>query len=57
LKLNAKLLIWTGSTITILSFASAAAQSLPSYITFYALGACGLSILIGGLLSVDWSKA
>ena len=57
MKLNAKLLVWTGSTITVLSFALAAAQSLPPYRTFYALGAFGLSVLIAGLLSVDWSKA
>jgi hypothetical protein len=63
LKLNAKLLVWAGATLTILSTALAAAQSLPASFPFplplyvyYLGGACGLSLLIGGALEVDWCQ-
>jgi hypothetical protein len=59
MKLNAKLLVWAGATLTILSATIGAAQSAGGYWANYFLGlggAVGLSVFIAGVLQVDWTK-
>jgi hypothetical protein len=53
---NAKSLVWTGASLTIFSAALSASQSLPGSTVYFLGGACGLSILIGGALQVDWCQ-
>ena len=49
--LSAKYLVWAGATLTILSVALAAAPTIGGFGV-----AVGLSLVIAGVLQVDWSK-
>ena len=47
----AKITVWIGSTLTVLSIAAFSIAVHPTYASEYYLGTIGLSLIIAGLLS------
>lgn len=48
-----KIAVWGGSTLTLLAIGGAGTVTYPSYTAFYYSAAIGLSLIVGGLLTVN----
>lgn len=48
-----KIALWIGSTLTLLAIGGAGTVTYPSYTAFYYSAAAGLSLIVGGLLTIN----